>query len=103
MLFFIINPPKCKDSSSNEPIKFSFLLSRRRQTRKNTLFFRRGKIGYLIITKLGKSNTPYLLYPDYTVGIGISPIQPLIKSGSWTITTGRELHPAPEDEPLLNC
>ena len=22
-------------------------------------------------------------------------------NGSWTITTGRELHPAPEDEPLL--
>ncbi len=43
----------------------------------------------------------YLLYPDYTVGIGFAPIQPLVISSSWTFTTGRELHPAPEDEPLL--
>jgi hypothetical protein len=49
----------------------------------------------------GKSNTLYLLYPDFTVGIGISPIQLLQKSRSWTITTGRELHPAPEDEPYI--
>jgi len=43
----------------------------------------------------------YLLYPDCTVGIGFAPIQPLVISSSWTFTTGRELHPAPEDEPLL--
>jgi len=30
-------------------------------------------------------------HPDYTVGIGISPIQPF---GSQTITAGREFHPA---------
>lgn len=43
----------------------------------------------------------YLLYPDFTVGIGITPNQPLRLSSSWTFTTGRELHPAPEDKPLL--
>lgn len=43
----------------------------------------------------------YLLYPDFTVGIGIAPNQPLVLSSSWTFTTGRESHPAPEDEPLL--
>ena len=33
----------------------------------------------------------FFFHPDYTVGFGIAPNQPL---GSWTITTGRELHPA---------
>lgn len=44
------------------------------------------------------SNKLYLLYPDFTVGNGITPYQ-LSNDRSWTITTGRELHPAPEDEP----
>lgn len=48
------------------------------------------------------SNKLYLLYPDYTVGIGISPIQLFfLQNRSWTITTGREFHPAPEDEPYI--
>ena len=33
----------------------------------------------------------YFFHPDYTVGIGITPILPC---GSWAITTGRESHPA---------
>ena len=40
-----------------------------------------------------RPNKPHLLYPDYTVGIGITPIQSL--KTSRTITTGRELHPCP--------
>ena len=63
-------------------------------------FFRREKKRAFEIT-IGKSNTLYLLYPDYTVGIGISPIQLFLGNRSWTLTTGRELHPAPEDEPLF--
>jgi hypothetical protein len=47
------------------------------------------------------SNKPYLLYPDYTVGTGITPVQ-LHHCRSRPITAGRELHPAPEDKLLLN-
>lgn len=65
-------------------------------------YFSAGKIelesSYL---KFNYSNKPYLLYPDFTVGIGISPIQLLLRNSSWTLTTGREFHPAPEDEPCI--
>ena len=38
-----------------------------------------------------------LFHPDYTVGIGISPIQSLIIRESRTVTAGRESHPALRD------
>lgn len=46
------------------------------------------------------SNKPYLLYPDYTVGTGITPVQ-LHCCRSRPITAGRDSHPAPEDKLLF--
>lgn len=41
-------------------------------------------------------------HPDYTVGFGIAPNQPSQKrNSSWTLTTGRELHPAPKMNYIL--
>ncbi len=51
----------------------------------------------MILSSLKK---PHLLYPDFTVGTGVTPVQP-IEISSWTLTTGRELHPAPEDESIF--
>ncbi|OJG55726.1 hypothetical protein RV06_GL001308 [Enterococcus haemoperoxidus] len=42
-----------------------------------TLFSSRENRVELSYLKNANSNKPYLLYPDFTVGIGISPIQPL--------------------------
>lgn len=41
-----------------------------------TLFSNRENRVELSYLKNANSNKPYLLYPDFTVGIGISPIQP---------------------------
>ena len=90
LLFINTNPPKFRIPLQTNLLNFlDSLLVGARQS-KNALFST-GKRGHLTI---GKSNTLYLLYPDFTVGIGISPIQLLQRSRSWTITTGRELHPA---------
>lgn len=42
--------------------------------------------------------------PDYTVGTGFTPVQPCSKNRSQFVdyTTGRDFHPAPEDESFLN-
>ena len=45
------------------------------------------------------SNKPYLLYPDYTVGIGITPIQSLKRVVDYNHRSG--ITPAPEDEPCI--
>ena len=39
--------------------------------------------------KDNKSCLRFFFHPDYTVGIGITPIQ---SCDSWTLTTGEELH-----------
>ncbi len=43
----------------------------------------------------------HLLYPDFTVGTGITPVRLIVANQFVDYTTGRELHPAPEDESCL--
>jgi hypothetical protein len=71
-LFISINPPKFRIPLQTNLLNFLGFLVGARQ--KMPSFFHREKKRAFEIA-ISKSNTLYLLYPDCTVGIGISPIQ----------------------------
>ena len=96
----LLQPFSVHGCSSFEILLLGLLFSELLTFLSNEKLYFPGKIELELFDQ-ASSNKLYLLYPDYTVGIGISPIQLFLQNRSWTITTGREFHPAPEDEPYI--